>query len=110
MKPLFLSLSCVLILLSGNSFQPKDEWTPLLDKNLSKWNIYQSFRHKLGYKGEAPKDENGNLVKPIGYNINQDKLFSMMEENGELLLHIDGDIYGDLFTKEEYGNYDLKLK
>jgi len=39
----------------STSFKPKDEWTPLLDKTLSKWKIYQSFRHKLGYKGEAPK-------------------------------------------------------
>ena len=110
MKPFLLSFFCILILLSGTSFQPKDEWTPLLDNSLSKWNIYQSFRHKLGYKGEAPKDEDGNLIKPIGYNINQDKVFSVIEENGEPVLHIDGDIYGDLFTKEEYGNYDLKLK
>ncbi|MGZ3822345.1 MAG: 3-keto-disaccharide hydrolase, partial [Mucilaginibacter sp.] len=110
MKSLLLSLCCILILLSGTSFQPKNEWTPLLDKSLSKWEIYQSFRHKLGYKGEAPKDENGILIKPIGYNINQDKVFSVIEENGEPVLHIDGDIYGSLFTKQEYGNYDLKLK
>ncbi|MGZ3835415.1 MAG: 3-keto-disaccharide hydrolase [Mucilaginibacter sp.] len=110
MKSLSLSLCCILILLSGTSFQPKNEWTPLLDKSLSKWEIYQSFRHKLGYKGEAPKDENGILIKPIGYNINQDKVFSVIEENGEPVLHIDGDIYGSLFTKQEYGNYDLKLK
>ncbi|MGZ3764572.1 MAG: 3-keto-disaccharide hydrolase [Mucilaginibacter sp.] len=110
MKSLSLSLCCILILLSGTSFQPKNEWTPLLDKSLSKWEIYQSFRHKLGYKGEAPKDENGNLIKPIGYNINQDNVFSVIEENGEPVLHIDGDIYGSLFTKKEYGNYDLKLK
>ncbi|HEY4195581.1 MAG TPA: DUF1080 domain-containing protein [Mucilaginibacter sp.] len=110
MKARLLSFCCILILFSATSFQPKDEWTPLLDKNLSNWNIYQSFRHKLGYKGEAPKDENGNLIKPIGYNINQDKTFSIIEENGEPVLHIDGDIYGDLFTKQDYGNYDLKLK
>lgn len=110
MKSFTLSLCGILILLSGTSFQQKDEWTPLLDKNLSKWEIYQSFHHKLGYKGEAPKDENGNLIKPIGYNINQDKVFTVIEENGEPILHINGDIYGCLFTKQEFGNYDLRLK
>jgi hypothetical protein len=110
MKSFTLSLCGILILLSGTSFQQKDEWTPLLDKNLSKWEIYQSFHHKLGYKGEAPKDENGNLIKPIGYNINQDKVFTVIEENGEPVLHINGDIYGCLFTKQEFGNYDLRLK
>jgi hypothetical protein len=110
MKSFTLSLCWILILLSGTSFQPKDDWTPLLDKSLSKWEIYQSFHHKLGYKGEAPKDENGNLIKPIGYNINQDKVFTVIEENGAPVLHINGDIYGCLFTKQEFGNYDLKLK
>src|ERR1700712_3791399 len=110
MKSFTLSLCCILVLLTGTSFQPKDEWTALLDKNLSKWGIYQSFRFKVGYKGEAPKDENGNLVKPIGYNINQDKVFTVIDENGESVLHIDGNIYGCLYTKQDFGNYDLKLK
>jgi len=110
MKPFLLSLCCVSILVFSSSFQPKDDWNYLLDKKLSKWEIYQSFRHKLGYKGEAPKDENGNLIKPIGYNINEGKVFSIIEENGEPVLHIDGDIYGCLFTKQDFGNYDLKLK
>src|SRR5882757_10049534 len=105
MRSFALSFFCILILLFGTSFQPKDEWTPLLDKSLSKWGIYQSFRYKLGYKGEAPKDEQGNLAKPIGYNVNQDKVFTVTEENGEPVLHIDGDIYGCLFTKQEFGNY-----
>lgn len=110
MKAALLTICCILILFTGTSFRPKDDWTYLLDKNLSRWNIYQSFHHKLGYKGEAPKDADGNLIKPIGYNINQDKVFSTMEENGETVLHIDGDIYGCLFTKQEFGSYDLKLK
>ena len=110
MKASLLSICYILVLFTGSSFQQKDDWTYLLDKNLSKWNIYQSFRHKLGYKGEAPKDENGILIKPIGYNVNLDKVFTVTEENGEPVLHIDGDIYGCLFTKQDFGNYDLKLR
>jgi hypothetical protein len=110
MKKLVACLSIVIVFLAATSFQPKDEWTNLLDKKLSKWEIYQSFRHKLGYKGEAPKDENGNLIKPIGYNINEGHVFSVIEEEGKPVLHINGDIYGCLFTKQDFGNYDLKLK
>jgi len=110
MRPLLLSFCCALILMGSTSFQPADEWTPLLDKKLSKWEIYQSFQHKLGYKGEAPRDENGNLIKPVGYNINKNNEFSVIDENGETILKIGGDIYGCLFTKQDFGNYDLKLK
>jgi hypothetical protein len=110
MKHCFLSLCCIAILVCSASFQPKDDWTPLLDKNLSKWDIYQSFRFPNGYKGAAPKKADGTDVKPIGYNINQDKVFSTLMENGEPVLKIDGDIYGCIFTKQDFANYHLKLK
>jgi hypothetical protein len=82
----------------------------LLDKNLSKWDIYQSFRFPNGYKGAAPKNADGTNVKPMGYNINQDKVFSIIMENGVPVLKIDGDIYGCIFTKQDFKNYHLKLK
>jgi hypothetical protein len=110
MKNPFLSLCCIAILLCFTSFQPKDDWTLLLDKNLSKWDIYQSFRFPNGYKGAAPKNADGTNVKPIGYNINQDKVFSIIMENGVPVLKIDGDIYGCIFTKQDFKNYHLKLK
>lgn len=110
MKTVVLYLGCLVILLCSSFYPTKKEWTPLLDKSLSNWEIYQSFRHKTGYKGDAPKDENGNLVKPVGYNLNVENEFSVVELNGEQVLKIGGPIYGCLFTKQEYGNYDLKLK
>jgi hypothetical protein len=110
MKNMLLSLSLVTILLCSTSFTPKDEWTPLFDKDLSKWNIYQSFRFPNGYKGATPKDANGNDLKPIGYNVNQDKVFSVIIEDGTPVLKIYGDIYGCVFTKQDFDNYDLKVK
>lgn len=100
----------VLLLTAGASFAPDDKWTSLLDKKLSKWEMYLSFRHKPGYKGEAPKDEQGNLLSPVGYNKNTDNVFTVIEEKGEPVLRISGEIYGCVFTKEEFENYHLKLK
>lgn len=110
MKNLFACFCCSLCLIAGTSFRVPSEWTPLLDKNLSKWEIYQSFYHKLGYKGKAPVDENGIEIKPIGYNINKANVFSVDMLNGEPILHITGEIYGCVFTKQEFENYHLKLK
>ncbi|CAN5215685.1 DUF1080 domain-containing protein [soil metagenome] len=110
MKTLLTTCILAASMLLFGSFHPKREWTPLLDKNLSKWEIYQSFRFPNGYKGAAPKDAQGNDIKPIGYNINQDKVFSVIIENGQPVLKIDGDIYGCLYTKQEFANYHLKLK
>jgi hypothetical protein len=107
----YLFWGIALVALSGIfSFYPKNDWENLLDKDLSKWEMYLSYRHKVGYKGEVPKDADGVPVEPIGYNKNTGNVFSVTEEKGEPVLRISGEIYGCVFTKQEYQNYHLKLK
>ena len=72
--------------------------------------MYLSYRHKPGYNGQVPKDADGVPIEPIGYNKNTANVFSVTAENGEPVLRISGEIYGCVFTKQEYQNYHLKLK
>jgi hypothetical protein len=67
--------------------------------------MYLSFAHKNGYQGELPKD-----VQPIGYNNNVNKVFTIVEEEGEPILRVSGEIYGCVFTKKEYENYHLRMQ
>ncbi|GAA4309352.1 DUF1080 domain-containing protein [Mucilaginibacter gynuensis] len=108
MKAIFTCTLCLVCLLC-TSFVTDTGWTHLLDKNLSKWGMYLSYRHKLGYKGEVPKDAKGSPLKPIGYNKNEAKVFTVTEVNGEPVLRISGEIYGCVYTKQEFSNYHLKL-
>jgi len=101
----------ILLLVTFSSFSPdKDGWVNLLDKNLSNWEIYQSYKFKNDFNGAKPKDENGNLIEPFGYNKNESNVFMVTEINGEPVLHITGEIYGCVFTKKEFENYHLTLK
>jgi len=101
----------ILVALSSCSPKVKDQgWVDLLDKNLSKWEIYQSYKYTSDFKGQQPKDQDGKLIEPIGYNKNVDNVFSVTEENGDPILHITGEIYGCVFTKQEFENYHLNLK
>jgi hypothetical protein len=70
--------------------------------------MYLSFPLKNGYQGEIPKDEKGNPRVPIGYNNNVSNVFTMIDE-GEPVLRISGEIYGCVFTKQEFENYHLKM-
>lgn len=88
----------------------EEEWVSLLDKDLSQWEMYLSYRHKPGYDGSYPLDVHGDSIPPVGYNRNEANVFSVTEENGEPVLRISGEIYGCVFTKESYDNFDLKLK
>ncbi len=111
MKRIFLLLTFfALAFLFTGAGSPDKEWTVLLDKNLSHWEIYQSYEHKNGYNGKIPKNEQGEDIQPIGYNKNVKNVFSIIEENGQPVLKISGETYGCVFTKDEFENYHMKLK
>ena len=92
------------------SFQEQDNWIDLLDKDLSQWENYLSYRYPEGYDGEVPKDAEGNDLKPIGLNKDEFGVFTMIEEDGQPVLRISGEIYGCVATKSSFENYHLKLK
>lgn len=108
MKQIFY-IVLILILFSCQE-KSETEWSNLLDSDLSKWDQYLSYRHGLGYNGEQPKDEQGNLIEPIGLNPKGYDVFTMAEEGEEPILKVSGEIYGCVISKEEYDNYHLQLK
>lgn len=107
--PTLLALAATLLFSSTSSKAP-DGWEPLLDKNLSKWRNYESYRHLDGYKGQPPTDAQGKPLAPIGYDKNEANVFSVVMQDGEPVLRISGEIYGCVFTKQDFSNYRLKLK
>jgi hypothetical protein len=97
------------VLLFSTSFVTDSGWTKLFDKKLSKWGMYQSFRHKEGYLGKPPVNEKGELIQPIGYDKNEAGFVTVTMDNKEPVVRISGETYGCIFTKQEYQNYHLKL-
>jgi hypothetical protein len=103
------ALCASLLIFSTSSTAPRG-WEPLLDKKLSKWRTFESYRHELGYKGKQPTDAQGKAIPPIGYDKNEANVFSVVMQEGEPVLRISGEIYGCVFTKQDFTNYKLKLK
>ena len=100
-----LMLMCMLC-----SFSGQDEWIRLLDNDLTQWETYLSYRHKVGYNGQVPQDDEAKPLQPIGYNKSGYDAFSVIDQDGTPVLRISGEIYGCLFTKQEFENYHLRLK
>ena len=86
------------------------EWSSLLDKELTQWDSYLSYKHVDSYDGSIPKNDTGSIMKPIGFNNDNYGVFNIIDENGESVLRISGEIYGCISTKNEYENYHLRLK
>ena len=98
------------LVLIFTSFTNDSDWVKLLDKNLSKWEMYLSYRHKNSYDGKIPTDASGKQLMPIGYHKNVANMVSVKMINNQPVLRLSGEIYGCVFTKQEYQNYHLKLK
>ncbi len=92
------------------SCKKKENWTNLVDKDLSQWDNYLSYRHQFGYNGSVPKDSLGNEIAPVGFNQPGYDVFTVIEENNEPVIRISGEIYGCLISKTEYSNYHLSLR
>lgn len=103
-------LTLLLAVIIFGACTQENEWSALLDKELSQWEIYQSYEHKSSYNGQIPIDSNGDTIAPVGYNKNLKDVFTVSLEDGEPVLRISGEIYGCIFTRKEYSNYHLKAK
>jgi hypothetical protein len=86
------------------------QWQNLLDTDLTGWEVYQSYRHQVGYNGKIPVDANGKEIQPIGYDKNESNVFSVVMEKGEPVLRISGETYGCIFTRNEFENYHFSVK
>ncbi|WP_339879231.1 DUF1080 domain-containing protein [uncultured Algoriphagus sp.] len=100
----------VISFLSASNTNFSEEWEDLLDPQLSKWENYLSYRHKLGNDGKIPKDKNGVEISPIGFNKDETGVFTVLNEQEGPVLRVSGKIYGSVYTRKSYRNYLLKLQ
>ncbi|GAP67595.1 hypothetical protein BA6E_10138 [Bacteroidales bacterium 6E] len=81
----------------GCSQQPADTWVQLYNgQNLENWDL------QLGSSLGADFDS-------LAQAATVDKVFTIVEENGEKFIRISGEINGALATKESFENYHLQL-
>jgi hypothetical protein len=77
------------------------EWKALLDPQFSKFDVYLSYRGDQimsVLQGKAPPD-----LKPVGLNPPGQTVFTMIEQDGEPVLRISGEIYGCATTRTVSG-------
>ncbi len=102
--------SFCLCLLAGlaNAADDSGSWKPLLDRNLSQFDVYLSYPGAVitdVIAGKAPAD-----LKPLGLNPKGQTVFSVIEQDGKPVLRITGEIYGCAVTRQSFSNYHLRLE
>lgn len=95
----------------GRTEEPAEEnWTNLLDADLSQWEVFIGVPHISVDVDWPSKSENGREGTPMGLGNDPLNIFSVKEVDGKNVLVITGEIYGGLTTKEEFENYHLSLQ
>ncbi len=108
---LLLAMSCSQMKNNQNSEKLEaNNWEELIDSSLTKWDTYLSYKHQPGYDGTPPKNEQGELIPPIGLNKAGYDVFTTFQETDETIIRNTGEYYGCLITKAEYDNYHFQLK
>jgi len=98
---------CLAVLLAGLTVRAEED-TRLLDKELSQFETWIGIPHSTVKGLPEGTYQSGDIWKngkPLGLNADVKKVFSVIEENGEPMLQVSGEIFGGLTTKKEYGNY-----
>jgi hypothetical protein len=83
-------------------------WQPLLDASLSKFDVYLSWRGDQildVLHGTAPPD-----LKPLGLNPPGQDVIGVVEQDGKPVLHITGEYYGCLVTRQDFSNYRFRAQ
>ncbi|MFY0606443.1 MAG: DUF1080 domain-containing protein [Cyclobacteriaceae bacterium] len=90
----------------------KGKWEKLLQKDYSEnWEVFLGVPHGsvADLEGVNP-DSDGKKGIPLGLGNDPKEVFKIEKEGKETVLHISGQIYGGLTSKEEYENYHLQLQ
>ena len=93
-----------------NNFEISKKWQNLLDKNLTNFEVFIGVPHTSVDIDYDHKSDNVHKGIPLGLNNDPKKVMSTMEEDGDLILKVSGEIYAGLTSLQEFENYHLKAQ
>jgi len=88
------------------------KWTDLFATNPNKnWDVFIGAPHAtVKDLDDVDPTSNGKNTEPLGLNKDPKEVFVFKKVKDENVLHISGEIYGALISKQEFENYHLKLQ
>lgn len=87
-----------------------DDWTPLIDEDLTLWEVWTGVPHESVDIEWEGKSKNGREGNPMGLGDPLNIYTTSQHADGDWLLHISGLVYAGLTTKQNYANYHLRAE
>ena len=105
-------LAALLLGLLALRLPAEDGWRDLLDPTLSQWEIFMGAPHTsvTGLPPGTPQFDKVTTGTPLGLGLDPKRVFRVETIEGVPTLHISGEIYAGLTTREEFGNYHFSAE
>ena len=108
----FIFNAFLVLLVATHVAKANEHPKQLLDEKLSKWEVFIGVPHESvsipGFSAFTSKD--GQTGTPLGLGKDPLSVFTVEMEDGKPMLHISGQIYGGLTSKEEFENFHFSCQ
>ena len=95
----------------NNESSDTEEWVNLFNgSDLTGWYTWMRQPESTSMLDGLEKDENGNYMQVLGKNNDPLNVFTVVEDDGENVIRISGEVFGILVTEKEFENYHLRLQ
>jgi len=95
----------------SESARAADAWRPLFNgHDLHGWEMFMTTPDPSWNVPGFVRDENGKYTTPIGLNRDPLNVFNVEIVDGRPAIHVTGQGFGTITTKESFGNFHLRLQ
>ena len=106
----FLVAACVFAV-APSGLGAGETWKPLFNgRNLDGWEMFMTNPDAAWDVPGLKRDANGRYLEPIGKNNDPLKVFSVETVDGQPAIHITGQGFGVITTKESFANFHVRLQ
>lgn len=99
------------VLLASAVLRADDGWKPLWNgKDFTGWSQWLGKPHASLTVEGLKRDAEGKYLEPLGATRDPLGVFTIVNVDGRPAIRVSGQVFGELRTKESFGNYHLRLQ
>lgn len=99
------------LFMAGSLTAAETEWHPLFNgHDLTGWETFMTRPDPAWNVAGLKRDAAGKYLEPVGKNNDPLKVFTVEEEQAGPVIHVSGQGFGVMTTKESFGNFHLRVQ
>ena len=99
------------LLATGSLMAAETDWRPLFNgRDLSGWETFMTKPDPSWNVPGLKRDAVGKYLEPVGVNNDPLKVFTVETADGGPVIHVSGQGFGVMTTKESFGNFHLRVQ